>query len=159
VRASAAWIPDEKHPNIHDFVVALNADDISNKLGALTAEEMKAIKTVIKANTREDWEDVGTYLFVKSSEITNNPVKSYTCFARLDTPQRFENLGERGYVAFHCRQHKKFIRVGCHTIKWSKNGKWAQWENKALDELMGRPQKPVNEFGQPPITFPGIFGL
>jgi hypothetical protein len=28
-----------------------------------------------------------------------------------------------------------------------------------LDELMGYPYKPVNDFGQPPITFPGIFGL
>jgi hypothetical protein len=125
----------------------------------LTPEEMKAIKTVIKANHREDFEDVGTYLFAKSSEFTDKPVKSYTCFARLDTPQRFENLGERGYVAFYCRQHKKYIRVGSHTIKWSKNAKWAHWENQALDKLMGHPQKPVNDFGQPPITFPGIFGL
>jgi hypothetical protein len=120
---------------------------------------MKAIKTVIKGNTRENFEDVATYLFAKTVEFSANPIEPYTCFARLDTPQKFEMLGERGYLAFHCARHKKAIRVGSHAVKWNKKNTWAKWENKALDDVMGHPKKPVYDFGQPPITFPSQFAM
>jgi hypothetical protein len=59
-------------------------------------------------------------------------------------------MGERAYLAFYCKKHKKTYRVGLHAIKWNKKETWASWQNKAVDDVMGHPQKPVNNFGQPP---------
>jgi hypothetical protein len=77
----------------------------------------------------------------------------------LDQPQGFEFAGERAYLTFHCPRHKAFVRIGQHTIKWSKKGKTARWENKVLDDLMGHPKKMVPDFGQAPITFSSQFAM
>jgi hypothetical protein len=153
VRASAAYLQEDKHSQIHDFIAAANSGDIDYGVNQITAAEVKAIKTVIKVNDREDFEDVATVLFALTSEFTANPKNKYTAFEKLDTPQRFENMGERAYIAFYCRKHKKTYRVGMHQIKWNKKAAWASWENKEVDDIMGHPQKPVNNFGQPPVPF------
>jgi hypothetical protein len=146
----------DKYSNIKGFMEAVNAGDVGYAIGELTPEEMKKITMVIKVNAREIFEDVATILFAPTAEFAANPDKKFTAFAKLDKPQRFENMGERSYLAYHCKVHRKDVRVGVHRIKWSSKRAWAQWENGALDDLMGHPKKEVNNFGQPSSPFFGL---
>ena len=138
---------------------ALSSDNIQYALGKVTPEDMKKITMVIKVNLREDFEDVATIFFAATAEITEDPAKKYTAFAKLEKPQRFDLNGERGYFAYYCKAHRKIIRVGQHTIKWTANRAFASWGNNELEDLMGHPKKVTENYGQPPVTFTSFSGL
>ncbi|KAE9363591.1 hypothetical protein N431DRAFT_389607 [Stipitochalara longipes BDJ] len=155
-RESSAIIPDEKHEDIKAFMAAVNSGDVGYAVGEITADEKKKITMVIKVNVREKREDVATIFFASSAEITENPSKKYTAFAKLDKPQAFDLNGECGCFAYTCTAHGKTFRVGQHVIRWTTKKTWARWENRVLDNLMGHPQKVVQNYGQPPIDFRGF---
>jgi hypothetical protein len=127
---------------------AVNAGDVRFAVGELSPEEVRKITMVIKVNVREGFEDVATLFFAITSEFDDTAGKKYTAFAKLDKLQPFEPAGPRAFLAYKCDVHEKVYRVGMHKIIWSSKKSWARWENKALEELMGHPQKPVYDFGQ-----------
>lgn len=163
VRTSAAYLPDEKHEPIHQFIAAVNAGAIDYAINALSDYEAEEIKTIIKMNVLKKNKERATYYFAPTSDFSLHPTTDdkikyigFACY-RKDNIQQFETTGSRAFLSFRCKNSlacKKNglrFRVGIQTLKWNKNGTWAGWDDVQMDDRMGHPRAPFNPFGQEPI--------